>query len=266
MDKQAVVLGCSTGVGSAIAKALAKSGRDIIGFHRGRHNEDARELARYIHFETGADLTLRTLDVGSSPDAVADGCAVVMDQANCVDVVVHSLSGASLGPAIELNHTQIERTFWNLAHSFLWWARTLVNTDRLAPGCRFLALTNPCTGYYLRDSGVIGAAKSALESYVRTLACELGPKGYRVNGLSFGAVATPSLKKVMPEAVDRWETLHRSLVPAGAMQTCEDIAELVVQLVDKPTTINGAIIDGTACSTVKLMDYAFYGPSGRTAE
>ena len=35
-----------------------------------------------------------------------------------------------------------------------------------------VALSSPCVDFYLRNSGVIGAAKAALESYVKTLAVE----------------------------------------------------------------------------------------------
>lgn len=252
----AIVLGCSTGVGAEIAKRLAHVGRNIIGFHRGRHNAEAREVCKYINYETRADITLRTLDVGSSFDAVDQGVSVVLDQADQIDVVVHSLSGAAVGSVLDLSHVQIEQTFWNLAHSFLWWVRKLVNTDRLAPGCRFLALTNPCTGYYLRKSGVIGAAKSALDAYVKTLACELGPKGYRVNALSFGAIETPALAQVVVAC-----GLADVTPPSGELQTAEDIAGLVVNLTTSPNLacLNGAIIDGTAGAPLMLMDRAFYG-------
>ena len=43
------------------------------------------------------------------------------------------------------------------------------------------------------DYGFIGASKAALESLVRTLAQELGPKNIRVNTVSAGVVDTDAL-------------------------------------------------------------------------
>jgi 3-oxoacyl-[acyl-carrier protein] reductase len=261
----AVVLGCSTGVGAEVAKALARKGRDIIGFHRGHHNEEARELCKYIHYGTDREIELRTMDVGSSAEDVYRGIEVVNNVValddDHVDVVVHSLSGASVGSILTQEEGDIELTFWRLAHSFMDWTRQLAGSAIVAPGCRFLALTNPCPTFYLRNSGVIGPAKAALEAYVRTLAVELGPKGFRVNALSFGAVATPALRKVMPQVIEGWETLHHSIMPSGRMQTCEEIGELVAEITTSKafTVVNGAILDGTGGSTSTLMDHAFYG-------
>jgi enoyl-[acyl-carrier protein] reductase I len=56
----------------------------------------------------------------------------------------------------------------------------------------FFGSTTVIPGY-----GLLGVAKAALEQTIRTLAWELGPHGIRVNGLSAGAVRTPSAR-VLP--------------------------------------------------------------------
>ena len=43
------------------------------------------------------------------------------------------------------------------------------------------------------DPKVMASAKAALETYVRCLALELGPRGYRVNLLKFSTVVTPAV-------------------------------------------------------------------------
>lgn len=178
-----------------------------------------------------------------------------------VDVLVHSLSGASVGNILHQTPNQAEQTFNCLAHSFLWWVQGLYVTGMLAPGARIIALSNPCPDFYLRNSGVIGSAKAALESYVKSLAAELGPEGYRVNCIRFSTVLTPALAKVMPEAgLMHMHKLHKSIVPAGRMQTADDVAKFVSLMVrEESAWMNGAIVDLTGGAPSMLMDYAFYG-------
>ncbi len=56
----------------------------------------------------------------------------------------------------------------------------------------FFGSTTVIPGY-----GLLGVAKAALEQTIRTLAWELGPHGVRINGLSAGAIRTPSAR-VLP--------------------------------------------------------------------
>ena len=99
---------------------------------------------------------------------------------------------------------QGEKTFDYLAHSFAYWGRALYELDLLAPGARLLGLTNVLHDSLLNDTGLVAAAKAALQMYVRHLAMELGPLGHRVNLLKFGTIITPTVRTVMgPEAVAR---------------------------------------------------------------
>ena len=73
------------------------------------------------------------------------------------------------------------------------------------------------------DYGFIGASKAALESLVRALAQELGPRGIRVNTVSAGVVDTDALAHFP----NREELLRNfaQRTPAGPVLTPEDVAE-----------------------------------------
>jgi len=172
---------------------------------------------------------------------------------------VHSLSGASLGDAILMAPDKIEKTFNNLAHSFLWWTQWLTRAERFGLHATAIALSNPCLDFYLRSTGVIGAAKAALEAYVGILACELRGSP-TVNCVRFSTVLTPALRKVMPAAIERLDTLHQAIVPAGRIQEATDVADVVEMLLSPQAAwLNGAVIDATGGAPKMLMDYAFHG-------
>ena len=69
----------------------------------------------------------------------------------------------------------------------------------------------------------VGASKAALESLVRHLALELGPRGIRVNAVSAGVVDTDALKH-FPNRSQILEAAERR-TPAGRLTTPEDVAD-----------------------------------------
>lgn len=256
-----IVLGCSSGVGAAIARRLATLGYGVVGFHRGNHPEEAAATEAAIR-ACAVPCYIRQADAGSTQMAAADAFAPMaggfVDKRQ-VRVLVHSLSGASMGDAMLMSSEKVEKTFNNLAHSFLWWVQWLVRAERFHPNATAIALSNPCPDFYLRSSGVVGPAKAALEAYVGTLACELRGKP-TVNAIRFSTVVTPALRKVMPSAIERLDTLHKAIVPAGRIQECDDVADAVDLLLSPQAAwLNGAIIDATGGSPRMLMDYAFHG-------
>lgn len=253
----AIVLGASSGVGQAIAETLADEYK-VVGFHRGNHDAAANALERDFRVE------MHQADAGATYEDFTNAFSMFTeDSHDDVSVLVHSLSGAAIGQALTMMPERVERTFNSLAHSLVWWVRALHLNNYFAPKVRVIALSNPCPDFYLQGSGVIGAAKAALESYVRILAAELGDTGITVNCLRFSTVMTPALQKVMPTAGERLEALHKEIVPVGRMQTVDDVADLVY-LLTKPEAgwLNGAIIDGTGGAPSMLMNQAFH-PGGR---
>lgn len=253
---RAVVLGASVGVGAAIMRQLAPN-YDLVGFHRGKHRLEADQLRHEIQ-TSGAACGMFVLDVGSSKHDVDNGLRMVGNRGP-VSVMVHSVSGASLGPMLQTSEGGITTTFNRLAHSFLWWVQGLHSQGLLNDNASIIALSNPCPDFYLRNSGVIGAAKAALEAYVRVLAVELGGAGHRVNCVRFSTVKTPALEAVVPPvAFSKLEDLHHSIIPARRMMTADDVAKFVALLV-QDQWMNGAIVDLTGGATSTLMDYAFNG-------
>lgn len=265
-DHWAVILGASTGTGAAIAQALARDpGLHICAFHRGNHPEDAADTERAVR---GAARKLRWLiaDAGTAAGA-EQGCAVLHDLLGegRVRVFVHSIANASLGRlspgAQALSLRQIEKTFNSMAHSFLYWVRALLDRGLMAEGGRFLALTNPNAQHLIRDTGAIAAAKSALETYVRYLAWELGPRGYRVNALRFGATRTAALSRVVGEArLQAFEGRIASVAPAGRLCTTADVGDFVSVLAGpRGAWFNGAVIDYTGGESLALYDAVAHG-------
>jgi len=259
----ALVLGPTAGTGRAIARAVMRErGMDLFGLHRGHYPEEAAALIAEAHV-AGRRCVLRVGEAGTA-EGVAAGIEGLQATAGArsVGFFVHSLANASIGRFTDgedrLTPRQMEKTFASMAHSFVWWIQALADADLLAPGARLLALTNPLDESLLGHCGLVAASKAALEQYVKQLAFELGPRGFRVNLLKFATVITPAVAKVYgAEELARVEALHRQFTPARRMCTTDEVGRFAALLLDERAEwLNGATIDFSGAMTQSLLDFA----------
>ncbi len=256
----AVILGASSGTGAAIGRALAREpGLDVYGVHRGNHPDGAAALVDEVRGR-GRRCILDVADA-APPERADELCAGLRQRVGpgSVRLFVHSIANASVSRlAIDkpVHYKQVQRTFDGMAHSFVWWTQALLRHELLAPGARLLALSNPMVGQVLRGTALIAASKAALGVYVRHLAVELGPLGYRVNTLTFGAVMTTALRRTVGgDEAPRFEATVAGAVPAGRLATLDEVARVVSFLAsDAADFFNGADLDFTGGETSALLD------------
>lgn len=258
----AVVLGATSGAGEAIAREVVRRpGLDLFGVHRGNHLSAAEALEQHTG-DSGRAVHLRRADAGTAAaaEAGADELLAVAGP-HSVRLFVHAIANASIGLFVHgeqwLRPDQIERTFASMAHSFVWWAQALVKRDLLHPGgARLLGLTSPLGESLIRNTGVVSAAKGALEVYVRHLAFELGPRGHRVNLLKYGATRTTALGRVLDDGtLGRLDRMLQRMTPARRPCSLEEVARFVTVLAgEEGAWFNGATIDFTGGEVQSLYD------------
>ncbi len=268
-NEWAVVLGVSSGSGHDIAKALAQDpGLHIFGAHRGNWPAQMAELdaeiaamCRQIEHFVG--------DAGT-PEGVRSAADLLEATVpkRSVRIFVHSIANASLGlmlpggkgPMRQFIPGNFHKTMDSMANSFCWWAQELYSRDLLAPGALLLGLTNPISDSMIHNFALITASKAALQVYIKHLAWELGPHGYRVNLLNFGTVDTVAVKKAFtPEKWQRFCDVVAQAIPAHRMLTTSEVGRFVSLLL-RPEAhwFNGATIDFTGGQSQSLLDCLLY--------
>lgn len=261
----AVILGATAGTGLASCSALAAApGLDVFGVHRGNHPAGAASVEAEVA-ALGRRAHLRIADA-ATPESARDGVAELIRVAGprSVRFFVHAIANASVGYLAvgedRLHPKQVRKNFDGMAHSFVWWTQALLEADALAPGARLLGLTNPLTDNLLGPTALIAASKAALEIYVRHLAKELGPQGYRVNLLKFGSVVTPASRATFGDTVlERHQALLRRAIPAGRTCEMEEVARIVSFLAGPDAGwFNGATLDYTGAEVQSLFDALVY--------
>lgn len=236
--KVAVVTGAAKGIGSAVARHLARQGArlvlgdmDLAGLERVRDGIDR---------ETGVEALIRRVDV-SDPESVSGLISLAVDNPGRLDLLVNNAGICPFTPLEEVTVAEWDRVMEvNLRSVFLTCRAALPEFKRRKGGAVVnIASISAKTGgvtvgphYTASKAGVIGLTKS--------FAAHLAPYGVRVNAVAPGPVDTPMARTSPPEVQARM----KSGSPLGGMATAVDIAEAVLFLLsDRSRHITGATMD-----------------------
>ena len=260
-----VVLGVTGGTGGAAARALAESpGLNIYGVHRGNRPEQVAPLQSAV---SDAGRRWHEAIGGAGFEEEVTARAQELQEVvgpRSVRVLVHAIANASYGTFTSgvrgaLDPGRMRKTFDCMAHSFVWWAQELVRRDLLAPGARLIALSNSSPDQLVAGWGLVAAAKSALETYVRALGSELGPLGYCVTTLKFGLVETPAIRRAFTP--EQWAAVRRTIGRATTLKRITELDE-IGQFIgticgDVGLWFNGCTIDYSGGQSRGLADLVF---------
>ena len=243
VGKVALVTGASRGIGRAIAQKLASAGCDVaINYYNSA--EEAETLCVEIR-GMGRRVCALQASVGI-PDSVDDMFAGFGKHFDRLDILVSNAASGVLKPALEMT---LKHWRWCLETNAL--ALNLL-AQRAVPlmraGASIIAMSSLGASRAMPDYGFIGASKAALESLVRTLAQELGPRRIRVNAVSAGVVDTDALR-YFPNREELLANFARR-TPAGPVLTPQDVAGAVYLLcLPEAAMITGhtLVVDGGFC-------------------
>ena len=241
--KVALVTGASRGIGRAIAQKLASAGCDVaVNYYNSA--EEAEALCAEIR-GMGRRACALQASVGI-PNSVDDMFAELGKHFDRLDIVVSNAASGVLKPALEMT---LKHWRWCLETNAL--ALNLL-AQRAVPlmrdGASIIAMSSLGASRAMPDYGFIGASKAALESLVRTLAQELGPRRIRVNAVSAGVVDTDALR-YFPNREELLANFARR-TPAGPVLTPQDVAGAVYLLcLPEAAMITGhtLVVDGGFC-------------------
>lgn len=221
--KVALVTGGSRGIGKAVAQRLAAQGAEVV-INYVRHRTNANEVVAEIEGKGGRCLALRANL--ADEENLNSMFAEIRNRYERLDIVVSNASSGVLKPVEELKSRH-----WDWAVNINARALMLITQQALPmmrAGGRIIAVSSIGAVRAVPNYTVVGASKAALESLVRHLAVELGPKGINVNTVSAGVVDTDALKKFPNRAEIIAAAMERT--PLGRLTLPEDVANMVLFL------------------------------------
>lgn len=239
--KVAVVTGAASGIGAAIARALAADGAKVLVADL--DPEGADDIARAIQASGG---TARAHEVN-----VADAVEV--------EAMVEAAKSAFGGLHLAVNNAGIGGPAALTGEYPLdGWHKVIdINLNGVFYGMRYQlpAIVASGGGAIVNMASILGsvgfatasayvAAKHAVVGLTKVAAIEYAKHGVRINSIGPGFIDTPLLSKHLDEAA---LTVIRGLHPVGRLGTSEEVAALTAFLLsDEASFITGSyhLVDG----------------------
>ncbi|GHD22708.1 SDR family NAD(P)-dependent oxidoreductase [Tianweitania populi] len=219
--KVALVAGGSRGIGTAVARRLAKDGMAIAVGYR-NSSAEAEAIVRDIEAAGGQALAVQG-DVGRDGDP-ARMVAETVERFGQLDVLVNT---AGIGPYRSLDAVDEAyiRTMFdtNVTGAIM---LTKAAAAVMQEGGRIIQVSSRLAFSPIPTSTVYAASKAAVQALVHGFAKELGSRGITVNAVAPGVIETDMTTKIIAE---RGEQI-RATTPLGRIGQPDDIAGIVAFL------------------------------------
>ncbi|WP_144149089.1 SDR family oxidoreductase [Paraburkholderia sp. BCC1884] len=227
-SKSVLIVGGSSGIGAASARAFADLGANVTIASRNQVKLDA------VVADIGANVHSAVLD--TTDEAAVEA---FFAKAGPFDHVVVSAAQTPGGPVRQLAladaHAAMDSKFWG--------AYRVARAVRIVEGGSLTFVSGFLSVRPSRSSVLQGAINAALEALARGLALELSP--VRVNTVSPGLIATPLWSKLADDARQAMFDGAAARLPARRVGHAEDVANAIVYLAGTPyATGSTVLVDG----------------------
>lgn len=224
-NRIAVITGSSSGIGRAVALAMAAAGADIVINHPSSYElaaaNDVAEAVRAL----GRRALVLEADVADER-AVQSMVDRAVAEFGRIDILVNNAGIAAAAPVHELDVAVWDRVLAvHLRGTFLMTRAVLPQMYACGHG----RIIN--TASQLAYKGAPGftaytAAKGAILSFTRSVALEIGARDITINCVAPGATHTPILDDVPADVLEE----IRKAIPLGRIAEVDDIAPSFVFL------------------------------------
>jgi NAD(P)-dependent dehydrogenase (short-subunit alcohol dehydrogenase family) len=239
-NRTVLITGASSGIGAAVALAVAREGANVVV--HGRRDSDGLCRVEARCGEAGVEAVRATADLGAADFAADDLLAQAHPLAAQVDCLV-SNAGAHLDvPFLDMDSARLDQTWrLNVRAGFLL-AQALARRWVAAGVPGRIVMTGSINGE-LSEAGstAYDTSKAATHGLVRALCAELAPHGIRVNALSPGLVRTAATAWLeRSPARSNWAERH---IPAGFVPEADACAGAAVFLLsDEAEYVQGHVL------------------------
>ena len=233
----ALITGASRGIGAATARLLAAHGA-AVGINYFKSATEAKKIADEIVAAGGQAVTVRA-NVRSEGEVAAMVKLVESDLGPIDILVLNAGKVMKFAPALDFKFDDLQNTIADELKGAHYAVQAVVPGMVKRRRGSVVAVTSTASRYPWEGSMAHSMAKAALDSYIRSLAVELGQHNVRANLIAPGLTIT--------EAISPSSTAHTDAVakstPLRRNASPEDVAGAILMVAsDNAAFISGAYI------------------------
>lgn len=229
--RTAVVCGASSGIGLAVAEALAAEGANVAMFAR-RREQLEREANRLGALAVRGDLT-NSRDLERLVERTLEAFAGL-------DILVNNGGGPPRGPALALDAEKVEAAVELLLVSAIRLTGLCLPHLRASGRGRVVNVTSSSVREPIPGLALSNAVRPGVVGWAKTLAREVARDGVTVNSVAPGRIDTERLREVYPAGPSEQDLRE---IPAGRLGEAREVGELVAFLAsDRAAYVTAALI------------------------
>jgi 3-oxoacyl-[acyl-carrier protein] reductase len=229
--RTAIVCGASSGIGLAIAEALAAEDANVVMFARRREALE-RQAQRLNALAVRGDLTNQA-DLQRLVERT-------LAAFGGIDVLVNNGGGPPRKPALEVEDADVELAVELLLLSAVRLTNLCLSHLRVSGHGRVVNITSSSVREPIANLALSNAVRPGVIGWAKTLAREIGPDGVTVNSIAPGRIATERLREVYRDGPSEADL---ETIPLRRIGDPREVAEVVCFLAsDRAAYVTGAVI------------------------
>lgn len=228
----AMVTGASRGIGKAIAETLAEAGYHLIL----TCNHTLAELQTIAaSLEEKYNITCAAATADASDPAAIEKIFASLDH---LDILVNNAGISYIGLLTDMSVEEWQRVINTNLSSCFYTSRLAIPLMLQKHSGRIINISSVWGNVGASMEVAYSASKGGVNSFTKALAKELAPSNIQVNAISCGVIDTAMNHCFSPEEMNAL----REEIPADRLGQPEEVAKLVLQLIQAPTYLTGQIL------------------------
>jgi NAD(P)-dependent dehydrogenase (short-subunit alcohol dehydrogenase family) len=241
--KVALITGSSRGIGRTLALALAAQGASVVVNYK-QNAELAAEVVEGVGAAGGKAIAVKA-DM-EDPEQIVGLFDAAREELGRLDYFVANAAASSFKPIRELGVHNLDRSYAMNVRAFVVGAQQAV--ELMDQGGRIVALSSYGSIRAYPTYANLGAAKAAVEAWVRYMAVEWAPLGINVNAVNGGIIESDSSAYFYD--VEGMPDLRRDVLPKipkarqGSVEEVADCVEFLLEPRSEYVTGHSLVVDG----------------------
>jgi 3-oxoacyl-[acyl-carrier protein] reductase len=229
--RTAIVCGASSGMGLAVAEALAAEGANVAMFAR-RRDLLQREADRIGALPVRGDLT--------NPQDLERLVQKTVEAFGGIDILVNNGGGPPRGPALELSDEDLESAVELLLLSAVRLTNLCLRHLRRSGNGRVINITSSSVREPIDNLALSNSVRPGVIGWAKTLAREVGSDGVTVNSIAPGRIETARLAEVY---VNRSAAEDLATIPLRRFGRPREVADVVCFLAsERASYVTGTVV------------------------